>query len=773
MLADAFGDRSGGAKLSSIARKQPAALSHDLREQRLAILREQRLAILPAKRLEGFVQYRERIVAPALNRVDPGEARPGPRGAEPLCVPLVRLGCAEKQAGGLIGRALTNLDLGETRKSSARRRRGTGKRKLIRGARVGERRHCERTIPRLKRVRQRPVGIVALVPVVGKAAGVRRNRIRMSLLDSCGDGAMHLLSFDREQVFDERFSHEGMTEGEPPLAVLYDPCPPRFCEGTRNRPVVEIACDGKHPCIDRPRCHSGRRQHMTRDRAELLAPCQRRARDRLGHAHSRAGAPKLRHKLLNKERDPLASRRDPLRLACVLGSEHLGREADCVRGGERREIDVARQSFSRDDIEESGQAASHGEILRTVRRDKKSSVVGRRACQMHHDRVRCLVGGLEVFQDHHGPRAAVGQQTAKPGRDPARHHRVRAFWGLHQRGRERLGIGDRLRCSARGDVLDQIDDQRERTRSNDLFGSRPHDWPAAFARRRRRFAHQPALADPALSGDQNKAASGVLKRAQKRLHLSLASDDCRVATQIPHPASALESNVGHKNYKAVRPGGTPGEPQWSRSGAVADRHRRTDVFLTLGIMLIVAIAIGYLLGGRLERLADLRLRWLPVLFACLLLGLLPLLAGLSPVPSRAVVAVANIGVLAFLLRNTLDSSGAVRVGMALLLAGWLLNAVVIVANGGMPLSARAYALSGQHDAITQGKGGFFKIVLADDDTVLKPLGDVIPLSPIHQVLSIGDLVLVAGIGVVVAAAMRAPSTTVTGVSTSDQPDPAI
>lgn len=178
------------------------------------------------------------------------------------------------------------------------------------------------------------------------------------------------------------------------------------------------------------------------------------------------------------------------------------------------------------------------------------------------------------------------------------------------------------------------------------------------------------------------------------------------------------------------------------------------MFLTLGITLAVALAAGYSTGGRMRRLADLRIAGLPFVFAALVLGLAPLVVEMPDALGRVLVAAANVVVLACVAVNLRRHRGAVRAGMAVIAAGWALNAVVIAANGGMPLSRWAYAQSGQTDPITEGEGGFFKIVAAGPGSRLRPLGDVIPIEPLRQVLSVGDLLLMAGIGVVVAGGMR-------------------
>lgn len=174
------------------------------------------------------------------------------------------------------------------------------------------------------------------------------------------------------------------------------------------------------------------------------------------------------------------------------------------------------------------------------------------------------------------------------------------------------------------------------------------------------------------------------------------------------------------------------------------------LLLTLGL----SIAAGWIARGRLRNLSGLQFRGVPFLLAALLVALLPLLVTVSDGTARALSVVANLVVIAFLVVNARAQRGGVRAGIAVIVAGWALNALVITANAGMPLSTWAYAQSGQTDEITAGEGGFYKIVVADSDTVLRPLGDVIPIRAIAQVVSIGDILIVAGIGIVVVVAMR-------------------
>jgi Family of unknown function (DUF5317) len=104
------------------------------------------------------------------------------------------------------------------------------------------------------------------------------------------------------------------------------------------------------------------------------------------------------------------------------------------------------------------------------------------------------------------------------------------------------------------------------------------------------------------------------------------------------------------------------------------------------IVVVVAVTAGYLAGGRLHRLAELRFRgsWL------LLLALAFVPLGFGRGGTVATVA-AGLLLLAFLIANVAAQRGGVRAAFALMAAGWPLNLTVITANGAMPTPARVLA----------------------------------------------------------------------------------
>lgn len=164
------------------------------------------------------------------------------------------------------------------------------------------------------------------------------------------------------------------------------------------------------------------------------------------------------------------------------------------------------------------------------------------------------------------------------------------------------------------------------------------------------------------------------------------------------------------------------------------------------MILLVALAVVVLslplTGGRLPLLANVRLRWLPVLYVAVLgqvLLLEVLDAHLTPGWARALhLATYALGA-AVVVRNW-------RVpGIAVIGVGGALNLAAIAANGGvMPASPTAMRTAGLSDA-----AGFENSAVVDSPR-LAVLGDVFAVPealPFSNVFSLGDVVLVIGAAV--------------------------
>ena len=153
-------------------------------------------------------------------------------------------------------------------------------------------------------------------------------------------------------------------------------------------------------------------------------------------------------------------------------------------------------------------------------------------------------------------------------------------------------------------------------------------------------------------------------------------------------------------------------------------------------LVVFAVLLGYLLGGRLRRFEDLRInRWgLAIVGAVLTLivNLFPRCrsAG-SPTP---IVGPVLLAMSYFLLAVFLISNRWIPAGYVMIL-GLLLNLVVVVANGGMPVRAEAITTSGGDPAVLQDSTVGKHHLMTEDD-VLWHLGDVIGVPPpISVVLS--------------------------------------
>jgi hypothetical protein len=175
------------------------------------------------------------------------------------------------------------------------------------------------------------------------------------------------------------------------------------------------------------------------------------------------------------------------------------------------------------------------------------------------------------------------------------------------------------------------------------------------------------------------------------------------------------------------------------------------MFMTFGFGALFGVAVGLGRGGRLSGLTTLRFRApILLLFASVTQALLGAIA-----PSRRLLAlgVAYAVVGMWLLRNSFHHRGGVRLGCAVLTVGWLLNLIPIVLNGGMPVSAHGLERIDAPRTMSVTEGHFSKHVPADHDSRVSVLGDVIPLPLAASVVSIGDIVLLAGIALVVAFSM--------------------
>jgi hypothetical protein len=164
---------------------------------------------------------------------------------------------------------------------------------------------------------------------------------------------------------------------------------------------------------------------------------------------------------------------------------------------------------------------------------------------------------------------------------------------------------------------------------------------------------------------------------------------------------------------------------------------------------VIGLVVGFVGGGRLSAIGDLRFRWAPLVIA----GFLAQVVLFSDaVASRvgdlgpALYVGSTLAVVVAVLRN------AAIPGMPLVALGAASNLAAIVANGGfMPASPGAVAALGRDIPAIYSNSA----VLAQP--ALAPLTDIFalpPWLPFNNIFSIGDVILGVGVALAIATAMR-------------------
>jgi hypothetical protein len=170
------------------------------------------------------------------------------------------------------------------------------------------------------------------------------------------------------------------------------------------------------------------------------------------------------------------------------------------------------------------------------------------------------------------------------------------------------------------------------------------------------------------------------------------------------------------------------------------------VFILYGVL--AGVVVGFVARGRLECLAAIRFRFGRLVVA----GLLFQLALFSPLGDRLDPTVARFAyIVSTAVVGVVVLANLRLPGLVLVALGAALNLAAILANGGsMPASQTALATAGI--AI----GGHTNSVVVEHPA-LEPLTDVFALPacvPLANVFSVGDVLIGAGIAVVIAIGMR-------------------
>jgi hypothetical protein len=168
----------------------------------------------------------------------------------------------------------------------------------------------------------------------------------------------------------------------------------------------------------------------------------------------------------------------------------------------------------------------------------------------------------------------------------------------------------------------------------------------------------------------------------------------------------------------------------------------------VGLALVAGVIIGLARGGRLSRLAAVRLRLAPLILIGLLVQIAlfstPLAEGVGDAGPPLYVLSTALVCLALLANLHLP-------GLPLMAVGALANLAAIVANGGiMPTSPAAAGAAG----LSYGEG--FSNSRVIPDPALWPLTDLFAIPaglPLANVFSLGDLLIGIGLVWAIGAAM--------------------
>jgi hypothetical protein len=165
------------------------------------------------------------------------------------------------------------------------------------------------------------------------------------------------------------------------------------------------------------------------------------------------------------------------------------------------------------------------------------------------------------------------------------------------------------------------------------------------------------------------------------------------------------------------------------------------------IVIGLAVCVGFIAGGSLRPFEHLKVRWWGIALAGLALQGVSLASDIGRPAGLTLLLGSYALLLLFAWANRRLPA------LWVVMAGLVLNILVIGANSGMPVSASALETAGARAEGLLGAGGAKHHLMGPDDR-LTPLGDVIGIPPpLGAVISIGDVLLYAGVATLIVAVM--------------------
>lgn len=165
------------------------------------------------------------------------------------------------------------------------------------------------------------------------------------------------------------------------------------------------------------------------------------------------------------------------------------------------------------------------------------------------------------------------------------------------------------------------------------------------------------------------------------------------------------------------------------------------------IVIGLALGVGFVAGGSLRPFERLNVHWWGVALAGLVLQSVSLAGDIGRAAALAILVGSYGLLLAFAgVNRRLPASW-------LVMAGLIMNILVIGVNGRMPVSASALDTAGANAEGLLGAGTAKHHLMGPDDS-LTALGDVIGIPPpVGAVISIGDVLLYTGVAILIVAIM--------------------
>ena len=179
--------------------------------------------------------------------------------------------------------------------------------------------------------------------------------------------------------------------------------------------------------------------------------------------------------------------------------------------------------------------------------------------------------------------------------------------------------------------------------------------------------------------------------------------------------------------------------------------------LLFPIALAAGLGMGLLVGGRVTALGQFAFRWTPLVVLSIAVQAALAISGARferTWPGLVLFAASYLAGGAWVAANLKRRPRRVQICLVIMGIGWFLNTLVVLPNGGMPVSSSALRTIGLNPRLALAGGGpLGKHVGANGHVVLATLGDNIAVPWLHTIVSAGDMVLLAGLALLLPAIM--------------------